>query len=228
MSASLELFGAAALAVVGIAVLVVLHLSARNAAARDRDRVFDDVLATVDDPVVAGRGTGYPELRGRVGGHPVRLRVVVDALVLRKLPVLWLEVVVHRNVPVAGSVSVLMRPHGAEYFSPNARLEHEPVAPASFPRPARVAASGPDAAPALELLEPLSDYLGEPETKEVGLGPGGVRAVRLLASADQGSYRVSRRASFGGVRVPASELVRTMDVLAAVGDRHHDPTEVTT
>lgn len=222
--------GVVALVVVGVAVLVVLHVTGRNAATRDRARVFDDVLAAVEDPVVVRRDDGYPELRGRVGGHPVRLRVLVDALVLRKLPVLWLEVVVHRSVPVTGSVSVLMRPHGAEYFSPNARLEYEPAAPASFPRAARVAASRPDAAPALDLLEPLACYLGEPETKEVGLGPGGVRAVRLLVSADQGSYRVSRRAAFPGARVPASELVRTVEVLAAVGvaDRARDPKEVTT
>ncbi len=208
----------AALVVVGVAVLAVLHMTARNAAARDRARIFDDVLSAVEDPVVTRSDGGYPELSGRVGGHPVRLRVHVDALVLRKLPVLWLEVVVRRAVPVTGSVSVLLRPHGAEFFSPNARLEHEMPTPPSFPRTARVAASTPDAA--LALLEPLSAFAGEPETKEVGLGPGGLRAVRLLASADQGAYRVSRRASFTGARVPLSELLRTVELLS--------PREVTT
>lgn len=220
-----SLVGVVALVVVGGAVLAVVHVIGRSAAIRDRARVFDDVLAVVEDPVVVRRDTGYPELRGRVGGHPVRLRVLVDALVLRKLPVLWLEVVIRRSVPVPGSVSVLLRPHGAEYFSPNAGFRHELPTPAAFPRTARVAASGPDAAPALDLLAPLGGYLGEPATKEVGLGPGGVRAVRLLASADQGAYRVSRRASFIGARVPASDVVRTVETLAAAAD--HEAREPT-
>ncbi len=214
-----SLAAAAALVVVGVAVLAVLHATARTAAARDRARIFDDVLSAVEDPVVTCSDGGYPELSGRVGGHPVRLRVHVDALVLRKLPVLWLEVVVRRAVPVTGSASVLLRPHGGEYFSPNARLEYEMPTPASFPRTARIAASTPDVG--LALLESLSAFAGEPETKEVGLGPGGLRAVRLLASADQGTYRVSRRASFTGARVAASDVVRTVDLLAAVPD--HDP-----
>ncbi len=217
-----SLIGVVALMVVGVAVLAVVHVTGRGAAIRDRAQVFDDVLAAVEDPVVTRRDGGYPELRGRISGHPVRLRVLVDALVLRKLPVLWLEVVLSRSVPVGGSVSVLLRPHGAEYFSPNARLGHEVATPASFPRTARVAVSTPDAAGALALLEPLAGYLGEPETKEVGLGPGGVRSVRLLASADQGAYRVSRRASFTGARVPVSELLRTVELLATA----HDPREV--
>jgi len=219
-----SLVGVAALVVAGVAVLVVLHVTGRNAARRDRDRVFDDVRPAVDDAVVVRRGHDYPELRGRVDGHPVRLRVHVDALVLRKLPVLWLEVLVGRGVPVTGAVSVLLRPHGAEYFSPNARLEYEVATPPSLPRTARVAASTPDAGPALAMLAPLAGYLGEPETKEVGIGPGGLRAVRLLASADQGAYRVSRRASFTGARVAAADVLRTVETLAAVPDRR----EVTT
>lgn len=224
---SLSLVGIVALVVIGAAVLAAVHVTGRRAAIRDRGRVFDDVLAAVEDPVIVRRGDDYPELHGRVGGHPVRLRVLVDALVLRKLPVLWLEVVVRRSVPVAGSVSVLLRPHGAEYFSPNARFPHELPTPASFPRPARVAVSEPDATPALGLLEPLAGYLAEPRTKEVGLGPGGLRSVRLLASADQGAYRVSRRASFTGARVPLSDVVGAVDVLAPVGDHEH-PREITT
>lgn len=204
--------GVALLVAVGVAVLATIHASARTTAARDRARVFDDVLAAVEDPVVVGSGAGYPELRGRVRGRPVRLRVIVDALVLRKLPVLWLEVVVHRSVPVTGSVSVLLRPHGAEYFSPNPGFRHELPTPTSFPRTARMAASTPDAS-AAGLLESLAAFVNEPETKEVGVGPGGLRAVRLLASADQGAYRVSRRASFTGARVPEPELLRTVDLL---------------
>lgn len=210
--------GVIVLLVLGAAVLAVVHVTGRNAASRDRARIFDDVLPVVSDPVVVRRDGGYPELSGRIGGHPVRLRVIVDALVLRKLPVLWLEVVVTRSVPVTGSVSVLLRPHGAEYFSPNGRLAYSLDTPPAFPRTARVAASTPDAP--VELLEPLAGFLSEPETKEVGVGPGGLRAVRLLASADQGAYRVSRRASFTGARVAPSELVRTVELLA--------PREVTT
>lgn len=216
--------GALALVALGVVVLSAVHVTSRNAALRDRNRIFDDLVAIVEDAVLVRRGTGYPELRGTIDGRPVRLRVLVDALALRKLPVLWLEVVVRARVPVTGSVSVLLRPHGAEYFSPNDRFRHELPTPASFPRTARVAACSSGAVGALELFAPLTGYLGEPETKEIGIGPGGLRSVRLLASADQGSYRVSRRASFAGARVAASDVRRTVELLAAI----HDPREVTT
>jgi hypothetical protein len=209
---SLSFLGVLALVAVGVAVLGTVHASARTAAMRDRARVFDDVLPLVGDAVVVPRHGDYPELRGRLGGQAVRLRVIVDALVLRKLPVLWLEVVVRREVPVAGTVSVLLRPHGGEYFSSNPGFRHELPTPASFPRTAHVAASTPDIC--ADVLEPLAAFVNEPETKEVGVGPGGLRAVRLLASADQGAYRVSRRASFTGARVSASDVARTVELLS--------------
>ncbi|MBC3193378.1 hypothetical protein H7X46_20155 [Pseudonocardia sp. C8] len=214
MTGTLILVATAALA----AVAVHLHLVARRSAARDRSGLFDDVRDLLEAPRLHRDGVGYPTLTGLAGGYPVTIRAVVDSLAVRKLPALWLEVTLHRPLPVGASLSVLLRPSGSEFFSPNGRFAHELDTPEGFPRPARVATPDPDRAPPLSVLDPGLGFLREAPTKEVALGTAGVRAVRLLAECDQNAYRVGRRAVFHRVRVARSELAGTLAALSGVGD----------
>lgn len=204
--------------VVATAVLGRLHVAGRRALARERAGLFDDVWDLFEQPRLHQDGIGYPTLTGRLDGYRTTIRPVIDSLTLRKLPVLWLEFTQHRRLPVQSSLSVLLRPQGTEFFSPNGGFAREVAAPEPFPRPVRVASPDPDRAPPPALLVPIVDYLNEPATKEVGLGARGTRAVRLLAEGDQGSYRTTRRAAFDRLRVSRAEVVRTVTVLGDVGD----------
>ncbi|CAA9284050.1 MAG: hypothetical protein AVDCRST_MAG54-3871 [uncultured Actinomycetospora sp.] len=203
--------------------LAVQHRSARRADVHERAHVFDDLVPRLADARLAGDGEhGYPVLTGRLDGRPVTARVVVDAVTLRKLPALWVEVVVHRPLAAGGTLNVLRRPTGTEFFSPDAGLPHELAPPPGVPRPVRVACADPDRAPSTAVLAPATALLGEPATKEVGVGRRGLRVVLLVAEGDQTSYRTARRAVFDRARVEADAVVRAVAVLEEIGDRVGD------
>lgn len=208
--------------VVAVVVLSVLHRRAQRADAEDRARLFERVVPLVEDARLT-RGSGYPVLTGRLGGQPVTLRAIVDAVTLRKLPVLWVELVVHRVLEVEGTVNVLLRPLGTEFFSPDSGFAHELPPPPGFPRPVRVACASANRAPSTEVLAevlaPTTELLRDPATKELGVGRGGLRVVLWVAEGDQASYRSARRAVFDHPRVDPDAVLRAAAVLGATGDR---------
>jgi len=211
--------GVVLLVAAAVTVLALQHRAARRADAHERAHVFDHVRPLFADARLTGGGDdGFPVLTGHLAGHPTRLRVIVDALTLRKLPVLWVEITQERPLAVEGSLNVLLRPHGTEFFSPDAGFPHELAAPPGIPRPVRVACAAPERAPSTDVLAPAEELLGDPATKELGLGRRGLRAVLLVAEADQTSYRTARRAVFDRPRVDPDAVARAASVLTAIGD----------
>jgi hypothetical protein len=205
--------------VVAVVVLSVLHRRAQRADADDRARLFERVVPGLEDARSTRTGRDYPVVTGRVGGHPVTLRAIVDAVTLRKLPVLWVEVVVHRALAVEGTVNVLLRPLGTEFFSPDSGFAHELPPPPGVPQPSRVACASPDRAPSTGVLAPATELLEDPATKELSVGRGGLRVVLLVAEGDQASYRSARRAVFDHPRVDPDAVTRAIAVLGEIGDR---------
>ncbi|WP_433786332.1 hypothetical protein ACQPX6_06600 [Actinomycetospora sp. CA-101289] len=203
--------------------LAVQHRGARRADVHERAHVFDALVPRLADARLTGDAEhGYPVLTGRLDGRPVTARVVVDAVTLRKLPALWVEVVVHRALAAGGTLNVLRRPTGTEFFSPDAGLPHELAPPPGVPRPVRVACASPDRAPSTTVLAPATALLADPATKEVGVGRHGLRVVLLVAEGDQTSYRTARRAVFDRPRVDPDAVARAVAVLEEVGDRVGD------
>jgi len=211
----------------GLVALAVLHRRARAADAAQRWRLFADVVPLLDDARLTGERGDHPVLTGRLHGRPVALRVIVDAVALRKLPVLWVEVVVHRPLAVPGTLNVLLRPLGTEFFSPDSGFTHELAPPTGVPRPVRVSCAGPGRAPSPEVLAPAVALLADPDTKELGVGRGGLRVVLRVAEAEQASYRSTRRAVFDRPRLRPDALTRAVAVLEEVGDLADAPVEVT-
>lgn len=211
-------FVVAALVVAGVAALTVLHRRARRAEAAERWALFSAVVPLLDDARLTGERGGYPVLTGRLDGQPVTLRAIVDAVTLRKLPVLWVELVVHRALAVPGTLNVLLRPTGTEFFSPDAGFTHELATPEGVPRPARVSCAAADRAPSPDVLAPATDLLRDPETKELAVGRGGLRVVLRVAEAEQASYRTTRRAVFDHPRVRPDAVTGAVAVLTRVGD----------
>ncbi|MHA6794978.1 hypothetical protein ACVGVM_15915 [Pseudonocardia bannensis] len=206
----------AALAAIGV--LARLQLSHVRRERRERGSLFDDAGHLLDAARVHREGLGYPVLTGTYRGHPVRLEPVVEALALRKLPVLWLLVTQHRELDVGAPLDILTRPSGTEFFSPNAGFAHELERPAGFPSHVRIASPDPAAAPAPGALEFLAPLLHDPRTKDVLLTAGGVRVVRRLAEGAQGPYRTARRADFGPVQIRPDGLRELLDTVSGIGD----------
>ncbi|WP_219417006.1 hypothetical protein [Pseudonocardia nigra] len=203
-------------ALAAVAALCHLQVSHLRRVRRERRALFADVQDVLDDAVVHQDGLGYPALSGTYRGHPVRLRVVVDTLTLRKLPALWLLITQVRRLDVEEPIDVLLRPSGAEFFSPNAEFAHELPPPDWLPRPARIAS--PRSTSALPAVEHLAPLLRDPRTKEVLVSGDGVRVVRQLAEGAQGPYRTARRPDFGPVRLLPDGLCHLLDTISDAGD----------
>lgn len=207
--------------VVGVVLLARLHRRAATRAVAERSGMLDDVAGLLDDVHRSTDPAGLPCLVGTHDGHRHTVRLVVDSLTLRKLPVLWLEVTAHRSLPLPGPLVVLRRPQGTEFFSPDHAFGHEIALPDGWPRPSRLSTTGPDRTPDPAVLDPALPLLRDPATKEVAVGPRGARVVRLAAECEQAQYRTARRAVFGPVRVPREEVRAVVDVLAALGGQAH-------
>jgi hypothetical protein len=202
-----------------VTALAVLHRRARRTDAEERRRLFAGVVPLLEDPRLTGDGVhGYPVLTGRLDGRPVTLRAIVDSVALRKLPVLWVELVVHRALAVGGTVNVLLRPQGTEFFSPDTGFARELEPPPEFPRPVRVSCASPEGAPPTRAFAPALDLLHDPATKELAVGRGGLRVVLRVAEGDQASYRTTRRVVFDRPRVSPDAVRRAVAALDAVGD----------
>lgn len=183
---------------------------------RDRGRLFEGVLDLLDDVRVHQDGLDYPVLRATYRGHPIRLDPVLDALAFRKLPVLWLQVTHRRPLAVDAPVSMLLRPNGSEFFSPNAGFQGEVDAGPDFAAHLRIASPDPAGAPAMPPC--CLPFLSEARAKELYVTGNGVRLVWRLAEASQNHYRTTRRADLGSVRVDRSQLGFLLDTLTKVGD----------
>jgi hypothetical protein len=208
---------------VGLAVLVaavalvriqVLH--ARRVR-RERGQLFDRVHDVIDDARIEHDGLGYPVLTGWYRGHRIRLKPVVDTLVLRKLPSLWLIVTEQRRLDVGAPLDVLARPTGAEFFSPNATFAHDLEPPLGFPGHVRIATPDPARAPSSVLRE-IGPLFDDPRTKEVLVTAWGVRLVHQLAEGAQAPYRSTRRADFGPVQIVPNGLRDLLHTVTAIGD----------
>ncbi|GLZ49068.1 hypothetical protein Acsp06_52530 [Actinomycetospora sp. NBRC 106375] len=213
--------GTTVLLVVAAAVtaLVVLQRRARRRDAAERMRLFARVVPLLDGARRHGDGVdGHPVLTGRLDGRPVTLRPILDSVALRKLPVLWVEVVLHRPLDVGGTLNVLLRPQGTEFFSPDAGFAHEIPAPPDVPRPVRISCAAPEGVPPTRVLAPAAALLADPACKELAVGRGGVRAVLRVAEAEQASYRTTRRVVFDRPRLDPQVLAEAVAVLDAVGD----------
>lgn len=199
---------------VGVCRLEVRRTRAVRAA---RDGVFDAVLDVLDEADLSTGPHRYPVLAGRHRGHAVRVEAVADTLTLRKLPVLWLFVTVHRPLGLDGPVNALARPLGTEFFSPNSFFGHRLPTPADFPVHARIASARPtELAPAA--LGTLGELMRDVKVKEVQAGPTGARIGYQLAEAAQGPYRTGRRADFGTPRLEPRTLAGLLDGLAALAE----------
>jgi hypothetical protein len=196
-------FWVLSLLVLGVVVLALVH---RRHAARvraDRGRLFEYCSGLLEDPVLVRRGLDFPLLEGRRSGHDVRIEPVLDTLSMRTLPVLWLVVTIGGPHPVPGRLSVLARACGTEFYD--------------WPGELSVRSDGSDVV--TECPQPLDRVrvaMTDGTLKQVVVGPASTRAVWKCATADSGSYRVTRRVDLTHARVDVRALKEVLTALDEV------------
>ncbi|ODR99976.1 hypothetical protein AUC68_02395 [Methyloceanibacter methanicus] len=187
-------------AVAGVAILTYRYREHRNAVRARRAAFFDDCWTVLDDPKLALDAFGYPSLSGTYEGEPIRADVIVDCMGLRKLPSLWLRVTLAAPVRVGAVLDVMMRPSGAEFFSPFSTLPDWLDTPADWPERAVIRTDGPDRFTDPWIFAPHVQFLAEPQAKELIVSPKGARIVWQADEAQRSDYLLLRQARFDVVR----------------------------
>jgi hypothetical protein len=191
--------------------LVWLYRRDRRRYGRRRAAFFADCLSLFDKYRVTQDDIYFPVLEGTYRGFAFRLEPLVDHVVFRKIPSLWLKVTLVAPVGYAGIFDLLMRAQGSEFYSPFGDLGHHLNVPAGWPADASIGSDDPEAMPPLDLIAPHIRLFADLRMKEMLITPRGVRLVYQAQQAERIYYTVLRQIEFAEERMPASLARRLLD-----------------
>lgn len=199
--------------VAAIAIMAWIARREARTAAAYRHSLLDSASHVLDDARIEVDVCDFPKMDGRVNGRSFRVSLVPDTLTFRRLPQLWLDVTLKRNLPIDGRLAILVRQSGADYFSLTDHLNVRLDAPADFPEACLIKGDGPGARHILERIAPyLATLLRDPYFKEIAITPRGIRIMRQLAEGKRGDHLILRQIVFENARLNPDDLE---DVIAA-------------
>lgn len=184
--------------------LTWLYHRDRRRYGRRRAAFFSDCLSLFDQYRVTQDDIYFPVLEGRYQGFTVRLEPLVDHVVFRKVPSLWLKLTLVAPTRFGGVFDLLMRAQGSEFYSPFADLPYRLDVPADWPRDASIGSDDPRTMPPLDLVAPHIRLFAAPRMKEMLITPRGVRLVYQAQQAERVHYMVLRQIEFAEDRLPLS------------------------
>ncbi len=183
--------------IVGAILLVMLARRELKTELDRRKTLFDAAIGLLDNPHLTICSDGYPRLDGDIEGNRVRLEIVSDSLVPRRLPQLWLRSTLIAEEETSGpSIGVLARPVGTEFYSRVLSLPDTltPTFVADFPMLMR---GGKATEEALHRTSNLFRTLfADPTLKEAVITPRGSGIVRQIAEGDRGAHILYRQMRF--------------------------------
>lgn len=138
---------------------------------------------------------GYASLQGVFNQTPLSLRVEVDNMTARKIPVMWLHIKLDNTPAIHGSLDILVRPQNTEFYSPSWQWS-QPITPlAGWPEHARYMSR--DMAPDLQSIDTdVRTIFADQKVKELLITPDAVRLTYLIRQADRGNYLLLRSVQF--------------------------------
>lgn len=154
----------------------------------------------------------FPILSGILeDGRNIRIELVADTMVCRRLPQLWLKLTLleaatcHRP-----KIGALARPTGAEFYSLVHDMPHWFTPP---PTDAALLMRGDDSA-SPEQVERAGAMFGklfsDPTLKEAAITPRGVRLVRQAAQGQRGAHLLLRQARFAHAAIAPEIICRAI------------------
>ncbi|MBY0558447.1 hypothetical protein [Hyphomicrobium sp.] len=205
---------AALLLAAAVSILVLFGRREARVAAAARHSMLDPSLNVLETPKVEIDPCGFPKMEGKFRGRSFRVSLVPDTLTFRRLPQLWLDVTLKRKLPVEGSVAILVRQSGADYFSLTDHFNERLAPPENFPDVCLIRGDGPGARHVLDRIAPyVATLLRDPHFKEIAVTPRGVRIMRQLAEGKRGAHLILRQIVFEGAQLDPEGLE---DIIAAV------------
>lgn len=178
--------------------------------ATQRRHLLDGVANILDNSRIRLARDGFPILDGNLSdGRRLRIELIADTLVCRRLPQLWLKLTLTEHSPRdRPSIGALSRPTGAEFYS----LVHdlpEWVPPPQTDASILVRSDGTATAAEIERSGSIfSALLRNPAVKEAVITAKGVRLIRQVAEGDRGAHLLLRQVRFP-VEAISPDLLRT-------------------
>jgi len=201
-----------------IVLLWVWHRHSRNSIRELRRAMFDDCIPLLDHHKLEQDDVNFPVLSGTYRGYQVRLEPIIDQVVFRKLPSLWLSVTVCRSLPVPGVLDFLVRPQNTEFYSPWAGLPIDMDIPETWPRHAVLRSDTDRVFPIKRISPSVALFDEDPKMKEMLISPRGVRFVYQAAQSERSHYLVLRQPLFEDLRVEQTKLTRVLDAALELTD----------
>jgi hypothetical protein len=205
-------------ALAGTAFLYTLYRHAQDSRARAARRAafLDEAKGLFTGGVKVITPDGFPRISGSYQGLTFDIQAVPDTLNVRKLPTLWVLASLAEPMPVKGTLDIMMRPRGVEYFSRHAALPVQMTPDPGLPHDCTVRTDAPEALPPRDVVLKHARILEDPMAKELVISPKGLRLVWLAEEAHRGRYLIFRDSEMGLQPFPAATLKPLLDHLVAL------------
>lgn len=197
-------------AAVAVAALAAVAFRDQRRLAGQRRGLLDAALDILDNSRIRLSRDGFPMLDGNLSdGRRLRVELIADTLVCRRLPQLWLKLTLTEHSPQnRPSIGALSRPTGAEFYS----LVHdlpEWVPPPQTETSILMRSDGTATAAEIDRSGSIfSALFRNPAVKEAVITARGVRLIRQAAEGDRGAHLLLRQVRFPLEQIPA-DLIRT-------------------
>jgi hypothetical protein len=108
-----------AFALLAVAWFIRAAIRGHREAMQQRGCLLDEAHGLLSEPGISMAPDEFPIVTGRIGdGRRVRLELIADTMVTRRLPQLWLKVtLIESEMRDWPSLGALARPTGSEYYS---------------------------------------------------------------------------------------------------------------
>ncbi|RVJ81346.1 hypothetical protein [Sinorhizobium medicae] len=180
-----------------------------RAAMAERRGLLDDAARLLRDARITFSADHFPILAGSLAdGRQIRAELIVDTMVCRRLPQLWLKLTLFETILRARPrIGALARPTGAEFYS----IVHE-MPRLLIPPPGDTAllmrGDGNASDRQVERTAAMFASLFSDRTlKEAAITPRGVRLVRQADEGQRAAHLLLRQARFS-VTAIAPEIIR--------------------
>ncbi|MEQ1955892.1 hypothetical protein [Mesorhizobium sp. CN2-181] len=197
-----------AVAAMAVATLWIIALREHSNILAQRASLLDAIVPLFSESTVVVGRDGFPVLDGSLGARRrIRIELIADTLVTRRLPQLWLKQTLlepgERSRP---SIGALSRPTGAEFYS----VVHDLpmfIAPPDTERPILVRGDAAITAEEIERANAMfSSLFRDPGVKEAVITPRGARLIRQVSEGDRGAHLILRQVRFPLDRIPQSAV----------------------
>jgi len=170
-----------------------------------RKRLLDEAARLFPDARISFGPDHFPVLVTRIeDGRQVKVDLLADTMVTRRLPQLWLRVTLSEKSECSRpAIGALARPTGAEYYS----LVHdlpEWMTPPDTDASLLMRGDGRGTDGQVERAAALFRSLfSDPALKEAVISPRGTRVIRQAAQGERAAHMFLRQIRFAAATVPA-------------------------